>query len=49
MISSAQPESKAIHPLVRFVTKEAIALLLKLKPHEIYRIDCWRHVIAVLK
>jgi hypothetical protein len=48
MISSAQPELKAIHHLARFVTKEAIALLLKLKPHEIYRIDCWRHVIHVV-
>lgn len=48
MISSSQPESKAVHHLARFVTREAIALLLKLKPHEIYRIDCWRHVIHVV-
>ena len=48
MISSSQLESKAVHHLARFVTKEAIALLLNLKPHEIYRIDCWRHVIHVV-
>jgi len=38
MISSSQPESQ--HYQARFVTKEAIALLLKLKKEEIYRIDC---------
>jgi hypothetical protein len=48
MISSSQPESKPVHHQARFVTKEAIALLLNLKPHEIYRIDCWRHVIHVV-
>ncbi|HAJ63662.1 MAG TPA: hypothetical protein DCP31_34210 [Cyanobacteria bacterium UBA8543] len=48
MISSSQPESNAVHHLARFVTKEAIALLLNLKPQEIYRIDCWRHVIHVV-
>lgn len=41
-------ESKTFHPLARFVTKEAIALLLNRKPEEIYRIDCWRHVIHVV-
>ncbi len=48
MISSSQPESKAVHHLARFVTREAITLLLNLKPYEIYRIDCWRHVIHVV-
>ncbi len=48
MISTSQPESKAIHQQARFVTREAIALLLNLKPYEIYRIDCWRHVIHVV-
>lgn len=48
MISSSQPGSRAVHHLARFVTREAIALLLNLKPHEIYRIDCWRHVIHVV-
>ena len=48
MISSEQPESRAVHHLARFVTREAIALLLNRKPQEIYRIDCWRHVIHVV-
>jgi hypothetical protein len=48
MISGLQPESRAVHHLARFVSKEAIALLLNLKPHEIYRIDCWRYVIHVV-
>lgn len=33
-------EATTVHPLARFVTKEAIALLLNLKPEEIYRIGC---------
>ncbi|MBD0346745.1 MAG: hypothetical protein ICV63_18350 [Coleofasciculus sp. Co-bin14] len=48
MLSTPHPEARAIHRLARFVTKEALALLLNLKPHEIYRIDCWRHVIHVV-
>jgi len=48
MISIPESGSRAIHPLARFVTVEAISLLLKLKPKEIYRIDCWRHVIHVV-
>lgn len=48
MVSIKDPGSSAIHPLARFVTVEAIALLLHLKPQEIYRIDCWRHVIHVV-
>lgn len=47
MISTPQPKSN-IHPLARFVTKEAIALLLNLKLEEIYRIDCWRYVIHIV-
>lgn len=46
MISSSQPESQ--HYQARFVTREAIALLLNLKKEEIYRIDCWRYVIHVV-
>lgn len=48
MISTTQREATDLHPLARFVTKEAIALLLNLKPEEIYRIDCWRFVIHVV-
>lgn len=46
MISSSPPELQ--HYQARFVTKEAIALLLNLKKEEIYRIDCWRYVIHVV-
>lgn len=48
MIPISKPEAKAVHPLARFVTVEAIALLLNLNPHEIYRINCWRYVIHVV-
>lgn len=48
MISSSQPGAKAVHHLARFVTREAIALLLHLKPEQIYRIDCWKFVIHVV-
>ena len=48
MISSAQPESRAVHHLIRFVTKEAVGLLVNLNPDEIYRIDCWRYFIHVV-
>ncbi len=48
MISTTQREATDLHPLARFVTKEGIALLLKLKPEEIYRIDCWRYVIHIV-
>jgi len=48
MISTLQPEAKAVHPLSRFVTVQAIALLLDLTPEQIYRIDCWRYVIHVV-
>lgn len=43
MISISNSGAKTAHPLARFVTVEAIALLLNLKPHKIYRIDCWRY------
>ena len=48
MISSSQPEARVVHQLARFVTKEAIALLLNLNPEQIYRIDCWQYVIHVV-
>lgn len=48
MISTSQPEASPVHPLARFVTPEAIALLLKLKLKDIYWIDCWRYVIHVV-
>ena len=48
MISTPQSESKPVNPLARFVTKEAVALILKLKAQQIKEIRCWPHVILVL-
>jgi hypothetical protein len=48
MLTNSQPESKPVHPLARFVTTEAIALKLKMKPEHIYSINCWRYVIHVV-
>jgi len=48
MISTSQPEASSVHPLARFVTSKAIALLLNLKLKDIHRIACWRYVIHVV-
>jgi len=48
MIPIPEPGARTAHSLGRFVTKEAITLLLNLKADEIYRIDCWRYVIHVV-
>lgn len=48
MISTPQAEATRVHPLERFVTKEAIALIVKLDPQKIKEIRCWPHVILVL-
>ena len=45
--SKINHKSGVLHPLVRFVTEETVALLFNLAPDEIYRIDCWRHVVYV--
>lgn len=45
--SKISHKSPVLHPLARFVTQEAVALLFNLDPHEIYRIDCWQHVVYV--
>ena len=45
--SKINHKSPVLHPLVRFVTEETAALLFNLEPDEIYRIDCWRHVVYV--
>ena len=45
--SKINHKSAILHPLVRFVTEETVALLLNLELEEIYRIDCWRHVVYV--
>lgn len=46
--SATQPESKPVHPLARFVTSEAIALLLEIEVSEIKDIRCWPNVILVV-
>lgn len=48
MIPISQAESKYIHPLARFVTTEAIALLLNVEPERITDIRCWANVILVV-
>lgn len=48
MIPTLETEAKSIHPLARFVTKEAIALLLKLDISQIREIRCWARVILVV-
>jgi hypothetical protein len=48
MIATENVSAKYIHPLARFVTKEAIALCLNLRSEQIYKIDCWRYVIHVV-
>lgn len=45
--SKINHKSGILHPLVRFVTEETVALLFNLELEEIYRIDCWRHVVYV--
>ncbi len=45
--SKISHKSVILHPLARFVTEETAALLFNLAPEEIYRIDCWRHLVYV--
>ena len=45
--SKINHKSGILHRLVRFVTEETVALLFDLELEEIYRIDCWRHVLYV--
>ncbi len=45
--SKIQYKSSVPHPLARFVCEKTVAFLFSLKPEEIYRIDCWRHVVYV--
>lgn len=48
MIPTPQQEATVAHPLYRFVSAEAIALLLNIKPEQILKIRCWAHVILVV-
>ena len=45
--SKINHKSGVLHPLARFVTEETAALLLNLQLDEIYRIECWQHVVYV--
>ncbi|MEW6491658.1 MAG: hypothetical protein AB1589_03785 [Cyanobacteriota bacterium] len=45
--SKINHKSSALHPLVRFVTEETVALLFNLNLDQIYRIDCWQHVVYI--
>ncbi|NJK69403.1 MAG: hypothetical protein HC786_26005 [Richelia sp. CSU_2_1] len=47
MLASFRPKSTPAHRLSRFVTKEALARLLKIKVEQIYRIERWRHILYV--
>ncbi|MEG4839488.1 hypothetical protein QUB24_15340 [Microcoleus sp. B9-D4] len=47
MLASFRPKSTPRHRLSRFVTKEAIARLLKIKVEQIYRFECWAHILYV--
>lgn len=45
--SKINHKSSVLHPLVRFVTEETVALLFNLNLDEIYRIDCWQYVVYI--
>jgi hypothetical protein len=47
MLASFRPKSTPRHRLSRFVTKEAIARLLKIKIEQIYRFEFWAHILYV--
>jgi len=48
MIPIEHKEAKYINPLARFVTAEAIALLLKVNITQIKYIRCWARVVLVV-
>ncbi|MBD2040667.1 hypothetical protein [Microcoleus sp. FACHB-672] len=48
MIPTPLQEATVAHALYRFVSAEAIALLLNIKPEKILKIRCWAHVILVV-
>jgi hypothetical protein len=48
MIASFKPKSIGWHPLCRFVTKNAIARLLKVPVKHIYHVRLWFRVILVV-
>lgn len=48
MVSNFEPQSTPWHRLTRFVSKKAIATLLKVKPEDITEIRRWALVIQVV-
>lgn len=48
MIPIESKEAKYLNPLARFVTVEAIALLLKVDVTQIKAIRCWARVVLVV-
>ncbi|MBD2693064.1 hypothetical protein [Anabaena catenula] len=48
MITIEQSKSNSVNPLFKFVTEEAVALLLKIPVTEIKNIRCWPNVILVI-
>ncbi len=40
-------KSLTINPLARFVTEEAVCLMLNIKPENIYVVECWRYMVYV--
>lgn len=48
MVTSFQPKSIPWHRLTRFVTKKAVALLLKVNPDDIHEIRRWPFVLLVV-
>lgn len=40
-------KSATVHHLARFVTEETVALLFKIAPEQISRIECWQYVVYV--
>ena len=39
--------SAIVHHLARFVTEETVALIFKIAPEQIERIECWQYVVYV--
>lgn len=47
-ITATTAPSPRLHPQIRFVSHESIAMYLSRETTEIYRIDCWRYVAHVV-
>lgn len=48
MILTAPSKLRKRTALARFVTVEAVALILQTHPENIYQVNCWRYVIHVV-